>query len=206
MVFIRPSPQWNARSGAAGLWVGDQTLVDKDGFWETYSRLLTYIASERDRAGHPNLEANKLTELYGEVIDAAQGSRWVWALTYASAAEGLVRLIVPKGTRRADVKSEDVESLREHIDGWSGDPRLKEIAKNAASRMLETSAVQALRDLRDKGAIASDQFKAWDRIRNQVMHGSLVSSYSSAEDDKLLLDLADLLHSLTRALIFSRRS
>jgi hypothetical protein len=205
MICIRPSPEWSSESDACALWQGDDCLTDIDGFWQTYARLLTYIALARDEVGRPSFEANKITELYVEVIRAAHGSRWVWALTCASAIEGMVRLIVPRGSRRTDIDAADIDALRSHIDGWSGDLRLKEIVKNAASRALDTSAVQALRQLRDDKVVTPDHFKAWDKIRNKVMHGSLVSPYSSAEDDKILLDLAGLLHELTRRLIADDR-
>jgi hypothetical protein len=35
------------------------------------------------------------------------------------------------------------------------------------------------------------------KVRNRVMHGELVSPYSSEEDDQILVDLADLLRALT---------
>jgi hypothetical protein len=55
--------------------------------------------------------------------------------------------------------------------------------------------------LRDTGWVTPDQFTAWDKLRNHVMHGKLVSPYSSEEDDKLLLDLSGLLHALTKRII-----
>jgi hypothetical protein len=61
--------------------------------------------------------------------------------------------------------------------------------------------VQALRQLVANGSVAKDEFDAWDKLRNRVMHGSLVSPYSTAEEDKLLLDLSRLFHSLTRRLL-----
>lgn len=40
--------------------------------------------------------------------------------------------------------------------------------------------------------------KSWIKTRNSVMHGKLVSPYSSLEDDQIILDLAELLRTLTR--------
>ena len=67
--------------------------------------------------------------------------------------------------------------------------------------MLETSAAIGLRQLRDNGWITVDQYRAWKILRNNVVHGTLVSPYSSAEDDKLLLDLSGLLNAITRRVI-----
>lgn len=204
MNWIRPSPPWSTRADACALWQGEKALIDKDGFWTSYARLLAYIASARC------FEANPITELYGEVIQASDGSRWVWALTYASAVEGLVNLIFPRGSRRSDMAAREIEHLeseikkfKAHVDLWAGDPRLKGPAKAAAARMLETSAAIGLRQLRDDGWITADQYEAWSALRNNVMHGKLVSPYSSAKDDKLLLDLSGLLHALTRRIIAS---
>ncbi len=208
MACIRPSPKWSQKSDACALWQGDNELVGSEEFWESYRRLLAYVAAPRDANGHPNFEANKITALYGEVIQAAHGSRWVWALTYASAVEAMVKLLGLAGQPRTDMDAaalakftEAVDEFRSYIDRWEGDPRLKEPAQNAASRMLKTSAAQGLRQLMREGWIKKDEFDAWDVLRNRVMHGSLVSPYSSAEEDKLLLDLAHLFHAMTRRLL-----
>lgn len=204
MNWVRPSPRWSSQTDACALWQGDKSLIDRDGFWDYYARLLAHIASIGD------FEASALSNYYVEVIQAASGSRWVWALTYASAAEGLVSLIFPRGSRRSDMSSaeiakfeEEVDDFIAYIDSWTGDATLKSPAKAAASRMLDMSAAIGLRQLRDEAWVTSDQYKAWRKLRNSVMHGTLVSPYSSAEDDKLLLDLSDLLHALTRRIIAS---
>ena len=204
MHSVRPSPAWSDQAGTCGLLQGEGALTDRDGFWDSYARLLGFIA----QADH--FEAHTITQFYGEVIEAANGSRWVWALTYASAAEGLVNLICPRGTRRSDITMSEMarldaelERFKRYLDRWTGEPSLKDRAKGAASRILETSAAIGLRQLRDDGWVTADQYRAWDTLRNSVMHGALVSPYSSAQDDKLLLDLAGLLHALTRRIIAS---
>lgn len=208
MGWVRPSPSWSRESDACALWQGERELVDAEGFWESYRRLLAYVAAARGADGYPNFEANKVTDLYGEVIQAAHGSRWVWALTYASAVEAMVKVLGFEGHPRIDMDAaalaqlaEAVDDLKSYIDQWEGDPRLKEPAKSAAARMLKTSAVQVLRQLKREGWITKHEFDAWDTLRNRVMHGSLVSPYSGAEEDKLLLNLAHLFHALTRRLL-----
>jgi hypothetical protein len=201
MISIRPCNRWDATSDACGLWAGSGELTDEEGFWGTYSALLRHVADDRGVNGVRNFEPNKVTRLYEEVIQAAHASRWIWALAHASAVEGILLLMTPRGSRRADADTAGVEDLCKHIDGWTGkNEHLRQVAKSAAHRTLQTSAAQALRDLRDAGQVTPDQYRAWDKLRNQVMHGSLVSPYSTAEEDKLLLDLSELLHALTRKL------
>lgn len=208
MAWVRPSPAWSSNSDACALWQGDGEFIHRDGFWETYRRLLAYVASARGADGHANFEANKVTDLYGEIIQASHGSRWVWALTYASAVEGMLKLLGLEGTVRNDLTSDglaklkrEVDEFKAHVDRWSGDPQLKQPAKDAAARVLRSSAKRSLRQLVQEGWITKDQLGAWTTLRNRVMHGSLVSPYSSAEEDKLLLDLAKLFHALTRRLL-----
>jgi hypothetical protein len=208
MSWVRPSPPWSKDSNACALWQGDNELTDKEGFWETYRQLLTYIVTARDTNGSRNFEANKLTELYCEVVQAAHGSRWIWALTYASAVEAILEIFGLADHPRTDIDAraltqlkKSVNEFKKLIDSWTGDPALKEPAKYAVSRMLKTSAVQGLRRLKAEGWVTENQFKAWDKLRNEVMHGTLVSPYSSVDDDKMLLDLAHLFHALTRRLI-----
>jgi hypothetical protein len=208
MGWVRPSPSWSPDSDACALWQSADQLTNREGFWDTLRRLLSYVVTPRDAQGHPNWEANRLTDLYGEVIQAARGSRWVWALTYASAAEGIVDMLGLEGARRVDMDeaaiadlAKAIEQFKEYIDKWDGDPRPVQPAKNAADRMLRTTAAIALRHLKAQGWVTKDELDAWDRLRNKVMHGKLVSPYSSAEDDRLLLNLSGLLHALTRRLI-----
>ncbi len=208
MAWVRPSPAWSSDSDACALWQGSRAMVDGPGFWENYRRLLTFVARARDEQGHPNFEANKLTELYGEVMQAAHASRWIWALAYASAVEAVVKMLhlerVPPLEMDPRAFTDFKHAIGEfniYIDKWQGDSRPKEPAKAAARRLLTTSTVQALRKLVADGSVSRDEFRAWESLRNRVMHGSLVSPYSSAEEDKLLLDLAGLFHALTRRLL-----
>jgi hypothetical protein len=59
----------------------------------------------------------------------------------------------------------------------------------------------SFRQLRDEGVVTQEQVKAWDEVRNSVMHGSLVSPYSSAEEDQKLLALSKMFHALTRRVL-----
>jgi hypothetical protein len=167
-----------------------------------YAALLTFVATARDKGGDSNWSGTKVTHLYEEVIQASLGSRWIWALAFASTVEGLVKQIVPKGTKRAGSDDDAIASLSKHIAEWPGkNAHMKSVAIGAVARTAETSANQALRDLQKALIVSKDQVKAWEKMRNKVMHGSLISRYSTEEEDKLLLDLAGLMHALTKHVV-----
>jgi hypothetical protein len=49
--------------------------------------------------------------------------------------------------------------------------------------------------------VTQAQFDAWYELRNAVMHGGLVSPYSSEDEDRKLLALAAMMHALTREIL-----
>jgi hypothetical protein len=162
------------------------------------------IARARGNDGQPNFESHKITRLYEEIIQAALGSRWVWALTFASSVEGLAQMLTPKDIELSESESKAISAFVEHIKKGPGGPRLKEIAVNAVRRTANITAIRILRKLRDDGVIKPRHIHAWEKIRHAVMHGSLISPYSSEEDDDRLSLLANMTHALTRELL--RRS
>ena len=202
MNWVRPYPQWSETTDHVALWQGPHRFTDREKFWLAYRRLLSHIA----RAD--GFEAHRLTALYEELISAAHASRWVWALTYASTAEAILDIIGLPGAPRADLNEEQREDLAreirkfyEFMQTWEGSTAIAETAKRAVARLPLTSAAQALRALVAREVIHQDQYAAWNKLRNRVMHGHLVSPYSSAQEDKLLLDLAGLCRALTWHLI-----
>jgi hypothetical protein len=182
----------------AALWPGDDFARGKEDFWRRYAEILTMIARAR------NYEAHEITRLYEQVIQSARGTRWIWAMTFASCIERLANILEPPGRDRSDTDADAVTSLVEHINAWRGEDRLKENAINAVKRSLKTTTIVGLRKLRAGGSINKAQFKAWESIRNSVMHGSLISPYSSEEEDNKLLTLAEMMHALTQEIL--RRS
>lgn len=202
MNWVRPSPLWNEATDHVALWQGPRQYIDRERFWLAYRRLLAHIARSDE------FEAHRLTSLYEELMDAANGSRWVCALTYASKAEALLDILGLPGKPRIDLSEQERDKLtgeitafRKFLGGWEGSDDIAEAAKRAVARLPQTSAAQALRALVAKGVVQQDHYNAWNRLRNRVMHGNLVSPFSSAKDDKLLLDLAGLCRALTWHLI-----
>ncbi|MBP2238782.1 hypothetical protein J2Z31_005323 [Sinorhizobium kostiense] len=192
MVSVRQSPAWTLDSAWTALWIDDDHLTNDADFFDLYAGLLTLIARDGQWEGH------SITKFYEEVIQSAHGSRWVMALTLASSIEGLARFLVPKGTLRPDADQAAIDSLLAHIDKWSGAQRLKDAAANAVGKADEVSVLRALLTLADGGVGTRPQVGSWKKVRNSVMHGELVSPYSSEEDDQIIIDLADLLRALTR--------
>ncbi len=201
MIRVGRAPTWHRDSDWTGLW-DEEDLRGRDRFWQLYADLLLHVARAGEYEGH------KITKLYEEVVQASRGSRWVTALTFASSVEGLIRMLSPRGSKRADTDYEAAASLIGHIKTWR-DPakskdttdRLKSIATNAIHYAANTTPKHVLTRLCQAGVVTQFQLDAWEKVRNAVMHGDLVSPYSSEEDDALLLALAALLHSLTREVI-----
>ncbi|MDX5053305.1 hypothetical protein, partial [Streptococcus suis] len=82
---VRESPAWTSDSTWTALWSGDDRLTNDADFFDLYAGLLTLVAREG------GWESHTITTFYEEVIQSAQGSRWVMALTLASSIEGLAR-------------------------------------------------------------------------------------------------------------------
>lgn len=192
MLWVRESPAWSADSTWTALWNCSDRFTNDGDFFALYAGLLTVIARD---AGW---ESHTITTFYEEVIQSAQGSRWVMALTLASSIEGLTRRLVPEGTLRADADQAAIDSLVAHIEKWQGASRLRDAALSAVKRADAVSVQRALYMLTDQGVGTSTQVKSWIKTRNTVMHGKLASPYSSQEDDQIILHLADLLRALTR--------
>jgi hypothetical protein len=192
IVSIRQCP--GLIGGAArlsGLWRHDDFGHAAEDFWRHYTDLLTVIAQAR------NFEAHKITQLYEEVIQAARSTRWIWAMTFASCIEGLANILEPPGRERRDADGDAVARLVKHINAWPGDSRLKQNAVQGVQRTLKTTTIIGLRQLVAASAITKTQLKAWEEIRHSVMHCSLISPYSSEEEDNKLLALAEMMHALT---------
>jgi hypothetical protein len=86
---VIPGARW------AALWEGDD-LCDTDMFWSRYRQLLCLIARARDKDGQRNFEAHKITRLYHEIIQASQGTRSVWAMSFATSVEAIVKMLFGK--------------------------------------------------------------------------------------------------------------
>ncbi|SDF02516.1 hypothetical protein SAMN05216337_104291 [Bradyrhizobium brasilense] len=184
---------------------GDSNAVD---FFECYSQFLNLVALARDDRGHPSFEPHPITRFYDELGQVALGSRWVMALTLASASEGLIKLLRPTKPTASNKEKEmkernEKEALIQVIEQSEASERLRGTATRAVryfSFDSETTA-DSLRRLKGKSVVTSAQLAAWNQIRHSVMHGTLISPFSHEEEDKKLSDLVELVHALTRELV-----
>ena len=196
-IFLRRAHRVSPTGTWAAL-LGHENIVGVNfSLWPRYKELLALIARARDNDGNPNFEAHKITRLYEEIIQATAGTRWVWALTLASSIEALLHMLDRIGEGRGDVKEEARQELVDYIGKSTSDERLKNSAINAVNRASKISAVDHLRELVATNVLTERQYDAWYELRNSVMHGSLVSPYSTEEEDYKLLALMEMLHVLT---------
>lgn len=203
MITVSQTRKWSNASNWAALWNGPASLQDHRGFWTLTADLLAYIVSAKDASGQTTLEANKITQLYVEVIQASYGTRWVWALTFGSSIEGLLRILAPRGSllEKEEVDHAAIESLAGHIAQWKGSERFKSTAIGAVRRLAELTPKRVLLRLIASGQATKAQLEAWETVRNSVVHGDLRSPYSTKEDDDRLLELSALMHTLTRVIL-----
>jgi hypothetical protein len=196
-IWLRPSPAIETNTLAASI-LQEDPLVADDRFWEVYRRILTMIVRARNGDGERNFETHPLVQYYHEVIQATRGSAWVWCMTLASAIEGVVtNLLTTEEERKPDYPSQEIENLRVHIETWNGSTDLQRRILGLFEGLKSKGTRQILRRFKDAGVITSNQFDAWYAVRNQVMHGNLVSPWSSQKLVERMRLLAELMHRLS---------
>lgn len=193
-VWIRPAPPLRSSLGGCASQLRDRSPAE---FWSFYERYLIYVARHRNTAGHPEFEANELTRLHNEVIQARMaGSHWVIALCVASAIEGLVKLDPGFVSTPPDFTAEELASVREMISGLE-DTALRDRLKNSVGLLGRASAVKYLAQMQRDGRISRAQFGAWKEVRNQVAHGNLFEPWGTREEHERLVSLIELFYRLT---------
>ncbi|WP_271612554.1 hypothetical protein [Bradyrhizobium sp. CCBAU 21362] len=199
IVFITKQPRLDISSWSS-YW-RDETA---ESFFDVYSRLLRLVALAPERhSGEPN----QITRFYDELSKVAGASRWVIALTLAGCTEGLATLVRPhtknelKSQERADQKA--AAEFAEKIDALDAPDKLKTIAI-AALRPKGASTDRTLKALAEAGCITREQLLTWRKLRNSVMHGEILYPYRSAKEDAKLLQLMEIVRSLTIELLKRR--
>lgn len=201
-VTLSPSPRFFHHAGIASLFGARLTGDNREAFWSLYVLLFRYIASSRDARGNPNWHANKLTNFYEEIAQASQGSRWVLFFSLASVAEGIANELMSLTPDESIAeRNEELERLLEHIGNWQGDEALRSRAIQNIERFRERTIGRFFRQMESRGVLNRTQIASWQRMRNSVMHGRLVSPWSTEEEDTHLMELANMVHRLTLELI-----
>jgi hypothetical protein len=201
-ISLLPSPAHTANAAMSTLLGGDP-LGSPEQFWKMYQDILTVIAHARDENENRNFEAHPLTRFYYEIIQATEGSPWVLCMTLASTAEGIAKMLIQPDDRKSDFDSEIINNFEKYIRGWDGDLALRSRVLQSLSMAKEKSVAQYLRVLCHRGILEKKQVEAWGEVRNHVMHGNLVSPWSSEESDSRLVSLIQLVHGLSREYVRS---
>lgn len=196
-VSIRQSPR-AIRDASIGSLLASEPGPSTERFWELYAALLTLIAKDQNKEGDPNFEAHRITRLFEEIIQGSQGSRWVWCLTLASAAEALAKMLMRPEDQLAEFPAADLKSIKKTVSAWKGDKQLRLRVLNSIGRLSKKNVAAFLRDLVKRGVIDRRHEKAWDKVRNNVMHGNLIMPWSSQEEDENIIALVELVHTLAR--------
>lgn len=195
-IRLHLAPPINNHSLAASILMEDPMMVP-DRFWEVYQQILTMLTRARDSGGHRHFEAHPLTHYYHEIIQASRGSNWVWCLTFASAIEGIAKMLTPAEELKSDYSTTEIESLRAHISAWRGQKKLRQRVLGLFKMVDTKGSIQLLNSLAAQGVGTSEQVGAWISVRNQVMHGNLVVPWSDEKLDGQMHLLAELMHQLS---------
>jgi len=193
-VCVRTAPALSPSIGGCAGQLKDHSVAE---FWTFYTAYLTYVAQHRDAAGQPGFEANELTRLHHEVIQARMsGSHWVIALSVASAIEGLIKLDPAFASAAADFASADLDPLKTFASTVSPD-RLRDRLKGWLASLHQPSASRYLTQLKQEGRITDMQLDAWKKVRNQVAHGNLFEPWGTPKEHEQLVALVELFYRLT---------
>ena len=194
MVSVRRVPNWKTSMGGCASQLKYRSASE---FWAFYSGYLEYVALHRDKNGDPGFEANELTRLHDEVIQARMaGSTWVIALCVASAIEGIVKLDPDFVSTAPEVAEDQFLRARNIVWDMENGP-VRNRLLNSLSGLNRASPRQYLKNLERGGKISKSQFDAWDKVRNVVAHGNLFEPWETPEERERLTALVELFYRLT---------
>lgn len=199
-VSLRVVPEHTANQKISSI-LSEPSRADHKRFWELYGAMLSVVIHSRDGSDNPNFELNPLTHYYQELAQATTGSNWVLCMTLASIIEGLANLMYPVKDRVSDIDVNKVGRLKAYIEEWKEDMHLRQRMLDSLARTKTNGVAQSLRGLCKTGVLESAHLKTWQTVRNQVMHGELVSPWSTQELELQLKNLVQLVHGLSEAYI-----
>jgi len=212
MVMVSQNRLWHHEADAYSLLEPALTFEKATQFFDMYAEILTFVATARDEEGNPNLERHPLTGFYDELAQAMRGSRWIMTLILASAVEGVLDLLSPGGAKDKTANLAEINDLKQYIDRWTGHTTsskesiasLKDRAKGAVSRTAELTAIKRLRLLAAQQMVTREEVNAWEAVRNRVAHGKVFSPFSTAQNDRLIINLMSLFRRLAGRIALSR--
>ena len=193
-IWVRPAPSLRTTLGGCASQLRNRSPAE---FWSFYELYLTYVARHRNADGHPEFEANQLTRLHDEVIQARMaGSHWVIALCVASAVEGLVKLDPGFACTPPDFTAEELAPAQKVISEIEHNG-LRDRLKNSVALFGRASVAKYLSQMQRDGRISKSQLEAWKKVRNQVAHGNLFEPWGTREEHERLVSLIELFYRLT---------
>jgi hypothetical protein len=193
-IWVRTAPALSRSLGGCASQLKKRSAAE---FWSFYAAYLTYVAKHRGADGHPGFEANDLTRLHDEVIQARMsGSSWVIALCVASAIEGLIKLDPAFASAPADFTDSDLDPLKSFASGISPEPLAARL-KGWVATLHQPSPARYLSRLEKDGRISRVQLDAWRKVRNVVAHGNLFEPWGTPEEHAQLVALIELFYRLT---------
>jgi hypothetical protein len=204
VIWLRPSPTRQIATLAASILREDP--IGADNFWKAYEQILTMVVRARDASGERNFEPHPLTRYYHEIIQATSGSAWIWCLTLASAIEGITGLLAPETERESSYAPHVIESLKEHIKAWLGDPGLRDRIVSSVDNAKSKGTIQVMKGLGVDSVIRRDHAQAWQAVRNYVAHGNLVSPWPDQELEQRMRLLAEMMHLLSMKYVVQHSS
>jgi hypothetical protein len=204
IIWVRRSPGLERSFGGCSRSTRDRSPAE---FWRFYELYLTYVAGHRDATGSPSFEANLLTQLQDEVIQARRaGSPWVIALTVASAVEGALKLLPDFSKVQPEVSKEELTPVAALLPTFT-DKRVRKYVERFVEYVPKPSAGGYLRRQQKAGVIDKGSVDAWQEVRHRVMHGNLFEPWSEENQDARLRLLIKLFYDITaHAIGYSKSS
>lgn len=196
-VWVRRAPGRAADSLFACV-LEEDPLSASERFWNLYQDLITLIATSRDGKGNLHFEANPLSRFYQEIIQSSAATNWIICMTLSSAVEGILKLIVPADQWRSERPDSALTSIKDHIAAWQGNSEIKGRVLESVGLLARKGAVAVLSSLATEGGFAREHVAAWKSVRNQVMHGNLVSPWLDDELHNKMNLLIELTHKLSK--------
>lgn len=203
MIALRVVSDHTADARISSLLPRDQRH-NSEQFWRLYGLILTMIIRAGKEKAEPDLALHQLTHYYQEIAQATTGSHWVLCMTLASVIEGVTKLMFPAVESVPAVNNDweaSIRSLEAHVRDWKGESKLRQRLMDSLRGAREKGVVQKLKHLVNDKVVDKQHLDVWLSVRNNVMHGNLVSPWLTAELEKKLKLLVELAHRLSEAYI-----
>ncbi|QZD73224.1 hypothetical protein [Pseudomonas sp. 3-2] len=207
LIALRNVSDHTADAQVSSLLIAKDQRWHSERFWELYGQILSMIIRAGQNKAAPDLALHQLTQYYQEIAQATTGSHWVLCMTLASVIEGVANLMFPpvrsviSGKENIDTWEASIRSLEVHVQEWEGDNKLRQRLMTSLRGARDKGVLHRLKSLVENGVIDKEHLNVWQKVRNSVMHGNLVSPWLTEELEQKLTRLTELAHRLSEAYI-----